>query len=69
MIHDEEMVSVLLGLFDYCLEMPEMNRKVLEKSYQYIDEQRWMIPGDSEDEYKKAPWVSKWLHKYYKNRL
>jgi hypothetical protein len=45
--HDEEMVSVLLGLFDYCLEMPTLNRKVLEKSYQYIDEQRWMIQGDN----------------------
>lgn len=43
MIHDEEMITVLLGLMDYCLELPEINVRVLEKAYQYIDERKYMI--------------------------
>lgn len=31
------MVTVLLGMLDYCLELPEINVRVLEKAYQYLD--------------------------------
>lgn len=63
------MVSVVMGLLDYCLDLPHMNVKVLEKSYQYLDERRWMIEGADDDEIKKASWMSKWLTKYYKKKF
>jgi len=30
-------------MLDFCLDLPHMNVRVLEKSYQYIGERRWMI--------------------------
>lgn len=37
MYHDEHMITVLLGMLDYALDLPEINVQVLEKAYQYLD--------------------------------
>jgi hypothetical protein len=35
-------------MFDYTLDLPPINVRVLEKSYQYLEERRWMIEGDED---------------------
>jgi hypothetical protein len=63
------MVSIVLGMLDYCLELPEINVRVLDKAYQYLDERRYMIEGEDEKEANKASWLSKLLLTYYKKRM
>lgn len=55
------MISVLFGMLDYCLDLPEINVKALEKSYQYLEERRWMIEGEDDSEARNASWLSKIL--------
>jgi hypothetical protein len=40
---------VVLGMLDYCLDLPQENVRVLEKIYQYLDERKYMIQGNDEN--------------------
>lgn len=63
------MVTTVLGMFDYCLDLPNMNVQVLEKSYQYLEERRWMLEGVDDEEIRKASWLSKVLLKHYRKKF
>jgi hypothetical protein len=67
--HDEEMVEVVLGMLDYCLELPQENVRVLEKAYQYLDERKYMLEGEDDSEMAKNSWLSKKLLTFYKKRM
>lgn len=40
---DYEMVSVILGLVDYCLDIERPDVETLKIAYDFIDEQRFQI--------------------------
>jgi hypothetical protein len=42
------MIEVVLGMLDYCLDLPHENVKVLEKAYQYLDERKYMVEGNDD---------------------
>lgn len=69
MYHDEHMITVLLGMLDYALDLPEINVQVLEKAYQYLDESRYMILAPNAEEAQKNSWLGKVLFDYYRKRM
>ena len=64
-IRDYEMIEIILGLIDECLETEREEVELLKLAYDVIDEKMHMIEASSEEEAKRASPISKILTKYY----
>ena len=67
-IQDQEMVEVVLGMIDECLETEREEVDVLKLAYDVIDAQKYMIEAESKEEAEKGSVLSKLFLKYYKKK-
>lgn len=50
---DPEVMQTILGMCEFTIDKPRENVKVLEKAYEYLDERKYMIEADTEEEANK----------------
>jgi hypothetical protein len=61
------MVSVIMGLVDYCLDVERPEVETLKIAYDFIDEQRFQIEAKEGEKIKNSP-VGGLLKKYYEKK-